>query len=86
MPESYTIAEDSVISATTAISKTTVLRENKKVLLSKVDEEAEIARKELLALEDDAQLPQSKEDFERLLLGSPNSSFLWIQYMSFAAE
>ncbi|KAI3642285.1 hypothetical protein MP228_011840 [Amoeboaphelidium protococcarum] len=86
VPESYTIAEDSVISATTAISKTTVLRENNKVLLSKVDEEAEIARKELLALEDDAQLPQSKEDFERLLLGSPNSSFLWIQYMSFAAE
>jgi rRNA biogenesis protein RRP5 len=27
--------------------------------------------------------PQSNEDFERLLLGSPNSSYLWIQYMSF---
>ncbi|KAI3641471.1 hypothetical protein MIR68_000601 [Amoeboaphelidium protococcarum] len=85
VPESQTIAEDTVISTTTAISKTTVLKENNKVL-SKVDEEAEIAGKELLALEDDLQLPQSKEDFERLLLGSPNSSFLWIQYMSFAAE
>jgi rRNA biogenesis protein RRP5 len=27
--------------------------------------------------------PESNEDFERLLLGSPNSSYLWIQYMSF---
>lgn len=27
--------------------------------------------------------PESTADFERLLLGSPNSSYLWIQYMSF---
>ncbi|KZT52546.1 hypothetical protein CALCODRAFT_441411 [Calocera cornea HHB12733] len=27
--------------------------------------------------------PESVADFERLLLGSPNSSFLWIQFMSF---
>lgn len=27
--------------------------------------------------------PESNADFERLLLGSPNSSYLWIQYMSF---
>ena len=26
--------------------------------------------------------PQSSADFERLLLGSPNSSFLWVQFMS----
>ncbi|KAG7099001.1 hypothetical protein E1B28_000886 [Marasmius oreades] len=26
--------------------------------------------------------PESTADFERVLLGSPNSSFLWIQYMS----
>ncbi|KAG6862187.1 hypothetical protein C0995_004269 [Termitomyces sp. Mi166 len=26
--------------------------------------------------------PESNADFERILLGSPNSSFLWIQYMS----
>lgn len=29
------------------------------------------------------QLPTSSSDFERLLLGSPNSSYLWIQYMSY---
>jgi rRNA biogenesis protein RRP5 len=27
--------------------------------------------------------PESNADFERVLLGSPNSSYLWIQYMSF---
>jgi rRNA biogenesis protein RRP5 len=27
--------------------------------------------------------PQSSDDFERLLLGSPNSSYLWIRYSSF---
>jgi rRNA biogenesis protein RRP5 len=30
--------------------------------------------------------PQSISDFERLLLGSPSSSYLWIQYMSFQLQ
>ena len=30
--------------------------------------------------------PESTADFERLLLGSPNSSYLWIQYMSFQVQ
>lgn len=30
--------------------------------------------------------PESNADFERTLLGSPNSSFLWIQYMSFQLQ
>ncbi|KAF9270026.1 nucleic acid-binding protein [Marasmius fiardii PR-910] len=30
--------------------------------------------------------PESTADFERVLLGSPNSSFLWIQYMSFQLQ
>ncbi|CBQ68100.1 related to RRP5-processing of pre-ribosomal RNA [Sporisorium reilianum SRZ2] len=44
------------------------------------------------ALEDDltadlaSKAPESATDFERLLLGSPNSSFLWIQFMSFALQ
>lgn len=33
-----------------------------------------------------ARLPESIADFERLLLGSPNSSYLWIQYMSFQLQ
>ena len=31
-------------------------------------------------------MPESNADFERLLLGSPNSSYLWIQYMSFQIQ
>ena len=30
--------------------------------------------------------PESNADFERLLLGSPDSSYLWIQYMSFQIQ
>ncbi|KZV74937.1 nucleic acid-binding protein [Peniophora sp. CONT] len=30
--------------------------------------------------------PDSNADFERVLLGSPNSSYLWIQYMSFLLQ
>jgi len=30
--------------------------------------------------------PESTADFERLLLSSPNSSYLWIQYMSFQLQ
>lgn len=42
----------------------------------------------LTALDDrtgdlDTQAPTSVADFERLLLGSPNSSYLWIQYIAF---
>ncbi|KAF7981179.1 hypothetical protein HWV62_34965 [Athelia sp. TMB] len=30
--------------------------------------------------------PESNADFERLLLGSPNSSYLWVQFMSFQLQ
>jgi rRNA biogenesis protein RRP5 len=31
-------------------------------------------------------VPESNADFERVLLGSPNSSYVWIQYMSFQLQ
>ena len=34
----------------------------------------------------DANGPQSVADFERLLLGEPNSSLLWLRYMAFQLE
>ena len=34
----------------------------------------------------DAKGPQSVADFERLLLGQPNSSYLWLSYMAFVLE
>ena len=30
--------------------------------------------------------PESNADFERLLLGSPNSSYLWVQYIAFQLQ
>lgn len=44
--------------------------------------EAEIRSKEAHLLDDSA-TPQSKQDFERLLIAQPNSSYLWIQFMAF---
>ena len=46
-------------------------------------------RKEIeldLTADMDTKTPESNADFERLLLGSPNSSYLWIQYMSFQLQ
>ncbi|KAK2461613.1 hypothetical protein APHAL10511_006076 [Amanita phalloides] len=46
-------------------------------------------RKEIeydLTAEMHSKAPESNADFERVLLGSPNSSYLWIQYMSFQLQ
>ena len=43
------------------------------------DEEAAIAAREAEL----GSAPRSAEDFERLLLGSPNSSYMWMRYISF---
>ena len=43
--------------------------------------EAATRAAELARLTDAA--PQSTEDFERLVLGSPHSSYVWIRYMAF---
>ncbi|EGC34777.1 hypothetical protein DICPUDRAFT_152947 [Dictyostelium purpureum] len=49
---------------------------------SKNKQEEEIKEREDL-LADHNVAPESPQDFERLLLGSPNSSYLWIKYMSY---
>jgi rRNA biogenesis protein RRP5 len=51
----------------------------------KEEEERLIAAKELSLLDKDAE-PEMPEDFERLLLGSPDNSFLWIKYMAYQLE
>jgi rRNA biogenesis protein RRP5 len=60
---------------------------------SESDERARtIKRRKRKAIEQDltadmhTKTPESNTDFERLLLGSPNSSYLWIQYMSFQLQ
>lgn len=47
------------------------------------------ARKEIeqdLTADLHTKAPESNSDFERLLLGSPNSSYLWVQYMAFQLQ
>jgi rRNA biogenesis protein RRP5 len=48
---------------------------------AKKEAEEAIARKELSLLHDES--PQSADDFERLLLANPSSSYMWIKYMAF---
>jgi len=45
-------------------------------------EEAQLVAKEQALMQDD-NAPRSVDDFERLIVASPNSSLLWIQYMAF---
>nr|KAJ3421087.1 rRNA biogenesis protein rrp5 [Polyrhizophydium stewartii] len=49
---------------------------------AKAEEEKRIEREELALVEGDHP-PEVAEDYERLLLGSPNNSYLWIKYMVF---
>ncbi|KAF9954571.1 rRNA biogenesis protein rrp5 [Mortierella alpina] len=49
------------------------------------------AKKQATVVTDDtedleSQAPQVSSDYERLLLGSPNSSYLWINYMAFQLQ
>ncbi|KAI8835154.1 hypothetical protein BJ741DRAFT_534156 [Chytriomyces cf. hyalinus JEL632] len=48
---------------------------------AKLEEEERVAQKEQELLE--VKAPDSSEAFERILMGSPNSSFLWIKFMAF---
>ncbi|XP_028629899.1 protein RRP5 homolog [Grammomys surdaster] len=50
--------------------------------LEKQKAEKELSRIEE-ALMDPGRQPQSADDFDRLVLSSPNSSILWLQYMAF---
>ncbi|XP_033098849.1 protein RRP5 homolog [Anneissia japonica] len=48
----------------------------------KKNEEAEIQRTEQALMQED-RTPETAEDFNRLVLSSPNSSMIWIRYMAF---
>ncbi|TPX48803.1 hypothetical protein SeLEV6574_g01820, partial [Synchytrium endobioticum] len=62
--------------STTTSNKTSSTKKDSKRL--KKEREEAISRQERLLLDPDRQ-PETVEDYERLLLGSPNSSLLWIQ-------
>ncbi|NWV74518.1 RRP5 protein, partial [Dasyornis broadbenti] len=50
--------------------------------LEKQKKEKELCKVEA-SLMDPSRQPQTADDFDRLVLGSPNSSILWLQYMAF---
>lgn len=50
---------------------------------AKKEEEKRIAQAEKELLAKDTNTPESVEDFERLVLASPNSSYAWIKFMAF---
>lgn len=50
--------------------------------MEKQKAEKELSRIEQ-ALMDPGRQPESADDFDRLVLSSPNSSILWLQYMAF---
>ena len=49
---------------------------------AKIAEEDRV-RSEESALVDESKAPQSPEAFDRLLLGSPNSSYIWVKYIAY---
>eukprot|EP01132_Coremiostelium_polycephalum_P003195 gene3195-4001_t len=56
------------------------IKSEKQKSKKQIEEETK-EREDLLA--DHNKAPESPQDYERLLLGSPNSSYIWVQYMSF---
>ncbi|XP_053245269.1 protein RRP5 homolog isoform X1 [Podarcis raffonei] len=61
---------------------TTKKQTKKKKELEKQKAEKELSKLEA-ALMDPSRQPQTADDFDRLLLGNPDSSILWLQYMAF---
>ncbi|KAM6347615.1 protein RRP5 homolog isoform 4-T4 [Alca torda] len=57
-------------------------RTKKEKELEKQKKEKELCKLEA-ALMDPSRQPQSADEFDRLVLSSPNSSILWLQYMAF---
>ncbi len=55
-------------------------KKRRKKQLEKKQQEDDIRQKEN-AIQGGTSVPESPADFERMLVGEPNSSYLWIQYM-----
>ena len=62
-----------------AVSKTSKAQKRRQ----KDAHEQQVRERELARVSESGAQPESAEDFERLVMGEPNSSMLWIQYMAF---
>ena len=49
----------------------------------KEEHEEQVRQRELARVSDSASQPESAEDFERLVMGEPDNSMVWIQFMAF---
>lgn len=47
------------------------------------EEEARLRKAEASKLAADADVPQTAEDFDRLVMAEPNNSYVWVQYIAF---
>lgn len=61
------------------VEKKKISKQEKKELERQKEQKLREVEEELLNLDN----PRSVDQFDRLLLGSPNNSELWIKYMSF---
>ncbi len=68
--------EDTLLSKETAAETPALQKKKRRKPEIKTDKTADL----------DAHGPQSVADFERLLLGQPNSSYLWLSYMAFQLQ
>jgi len=59
-----------------------VKRSRRQKKAAKKEEEVQLYRKERLLLDTEKE-PECAEDFDRLLVSSPNQSSLWVRYMAF---
>ena len=49
----------------------------------KEEHEEQIRQRELARVSESGSQPESAEDFERSVMGQPDNSLVWIQYMAF---
>eukprot|EP01133_Synstelium_polycarpum_P001459 gene1459-1692_t len=73
------VAEEDMVDEEDIVDKKKQKQEKK---MTRAEMEREVKEREDMLADNNA-VPESANDFERVLLGSPNSSFIWIKYMSF---
>jgi len=60
-------------------------KSGKKALKERIKEEQQIRKKEQ-SIKNQTDMPESIDDFERLLFANPDQSYVWIQYIAFLLE
>ncbi|KAI1297139.1 Protein RRP5 -like protein [Halotydeus destructor] len=80
-----TVKEEKTDDSVTTIQERSERKSKKEKNADAREKEAEL-RKAENQLADRSRLPETMADYERLVLASPNSSLVWLQYISFLVE